>query len=208
MSVKLLNEHHLEFLSLKGGYTSWSESTLVKMPHCWKSHATAQFLSWFSLAGGQNKAWNVLWIAWTITMKYRALFGLSKQGSSMNMAYAENFLMMHARIQKVLWDFYSNVENFFLVDEGWKGTKYHYKRTIIDLPAKRHLNWPTLNFVILIFQGTETSIAKKPYSLVIFKGWGIRTTYPPSRSVQVTFWTFFTNENHWRNSHYAVYARA
>ena len=37
MSVKLLTEHHLEFLSLKGGYTGSSESTLVKMPHCWKS---------------------------------------------------------------------------------------------------------------------------------------------------------------------------
>ena len=26
MSVKLLTEHHFEFLSLKGGYTGWSES--------------------------------------------------------------------------------------------------------------------------------------------------------------------------------------
>ena len=41
MSVKLLNEHHLEFLSLKGGCTGASESTLVKMPHCWKSHVGA-----------------------------------------------------------------------------------------------------------------------------------------------------------------------
>ena len=30
MSVKLLNDHHLEFLSFKGGCTGWSESTLVK----------------------------------------------------------------------------------------------------------------------------------------------------------------------------------
>ena len=42
MIVKLLNEHHLEFLSLKGGCRGWSESTHVKMPHCWKSHVTAQ----------------------------------------------------------------------------------------------------------------------------------------------------------------------
>ena len=42
MSVKLLTEHHLGFLSLKDGYTGWSEPTLVKMPHCWKSHVTAQ----------------------------------------------------------------------------------------------------------------------------------------------------------------------
>ena len=42
MSVKLLTEHHLEFQTLKGGCTDSSESTLVKMPHCWKSHVAAQ----------------------------------------------------------------------------------------------------------------------------------------------------------------------
>ena len=31
MSVKLLTEHRLEFVSLKGGYTGSYESTLVKM---------------------------------------------------------------------------------------------------------------------------------------------------------------------------------
>ena len=42
MSVKLLTEHHVEFLSLKRGCTGSSESTLVKMPHCWISHVSAQ----------------------------------------------------------------------------------------------------------------------------------------------------------------------
>ena len=41
MSVKLLTEHHLEFIGLKGGCAGSSESTLVKMTHCWKSHVTA-----------------------------------------------------------------------------------------------------------------------------------------------------------------------
>ena len=41
MSVKLLTEHHLEFLSLNGGCTGSFESTLVKMSICWRSHATA-----------------------------------------------------------------------------------------------------------------------------------------------------------------------
>ena len=49
MIVKLLTEHNLEFLSLKGGCTGLYESTLVKMPHCWKSHAAAQLLSHFGL---------------------------------------------------------------------------------------------------------------------------------------------------------------
>ena len=43
MSAKLLKEHHLEFLSLKGGCTGSSESTLFKMSDCLKSHVMAQF---------------------------------------------------------------------------------------------------------------------------------------------------------------------
>ena len=43
MSVKLLTEHDLEFLSLKGGCTGFSASTIVKIPHCWKSHVTAHY---------------------------------------------------------------------------------------------------------------------------------------------------------------------
>ena len=41
MNIKLLTEHHLEFVSLKGGCTGSFESTLVKMAHCWKSRITA-----------------------------------------------------------------------------------------------------------------------------------------------------------------------
>ena len=40
MTVKLLTEPHLRFLSLKVGCTGSSESTLVKIPHCWKSRVT------------------------------------------------------------------------------------------------------------------------------------------------------------------------
>ena len=42
MTPRLLTEQHLEFLSLTGGCTGTSESTLVKMPHCWKSHVAAE----------------------------------------------------------------------------------------------------------------------------------------------------------------------
>ena len=45
LSVKLLTEHHLEFLSLKICYIGSSECTLVKIPHCWKSHVTPQLLN-------------------------------------------------------------------------------------------------------------------------------------------------------------------
>ena len=46
MTIKLLMEKYLAFLSLKGGYTDPAEfeSIHVKMPHCWKSHVVAQIL--------------------------------------------------------------------------------------------------------------------------------------------------------------------
>ena len=54
MIVKLLAEHHLVFLSLKVGCTDSSESTLVKMPHCWKSHVAAHWLIYFVLQCSGN----------------------------------------------------------------------------------------------------------------------------------------------------------
>ena len=47
MIVKLLTEHHLEFLSLKGGCRGSSESALVTMSNCWKSLALAQLINPF-----------------------------------------------------------------------------------------------------------------------------------------------------------------
>ena len=44
MSVKLLTEHRLEFVSLKGGCTGSSESTLVKMPHCVAAQASSRYV--------------------------------------------------------------------------------------------------------------------------------------------------------------------
>ena len=45
MTLRLLAKHHLEFLSLKGGCTDSSETTLVKMPHRWKPCATSHMLT-------------------------------------------------------------------------------------------------------------------------------------------------------------------
>ena len=52
MIVKLLTDHHLEFLSLIGGcsLSGSSESTHVKIPHCWKSHALAYIIINFLIA--------------------------------------------------------------------------------------------------------------------------------------------------------------
>ena len=66
MSVKLLTEHHLELILLKGGCTGSSEYTLVKMPHCWKSHVTAHM---FCL---RNKK-IVFLLPWLRTLNYLTL---------------------------------------------------------------------------------------------------------------------------------------
>ena len=59
MIVKLLTKHHLVFLSLKGGCTGSSESTLVKMPNCRKSQVAFQL--WYSAKKHIN-AWYFIWI--------------------------------------------------------------------------------------------------------------------------------------------------
>ena len=56
MSVKLLTEHHLEFLLFKGGCRGSSESTYVKMPHYWKSHALAHNLMLLETCNCTNRA--------------------------------------------------------------------------------------------------------------------------------------------------------
>ena len=55
MTVRLLTEHHLEFISLKGGCTGSSVSTVVKIPHYWKSHVMAHVLI-------DKKALNQYWV--------------------------------------------------------------------------------------------------------------------------------------------------
>ena len=56
MIIKLLTEHHLEFLSLKGGCRGSSKSTLVKNSNCWKSQVTAHT----PLTSSENEIFNVL----------------------------------------------------------------------------------------------------------------------------------------------------
>ena len=65
MTVKLLTELHLEFLSVKGGCTGSSESIYVKMPHCWKSHVAAQLFAFYYLALTRCVLGNFMLLAWS-----------------------------------------------------------------------------------------------------------------------------------------------
>ena len=55
MTVKLLTEHLSRFLSIKEGCTCQSESTLVELPHCWKSHVQAHM--YFEGENKNNNNW-------------------------------------------------------------------------------------------------------------------------------------------------------
>ena len=48
MIVKLLTEHHLEFLSLNEAAEARPNLHVSKWPHSWKSHATAHILIAFT----------------------------------------------------------------------------------------------------------------------------------------------------------------
>ena len=73
MSIKLLTEHYLEFLNLKGGCTGLSESTLVKRPHCWKSHVAAQLYFFLS------------------NIRFGGVKELVKHGGKVLVSFSENF---------------------------------------------------------------------------------------------------------------------
>ena len=51
MTLRLLTEHHLEFLTLKGDCTGSSMCTLVKLSHCWKNHMSWLTWLWLLLHG-------------------------------------------------------------------------------------------------------------------------------------------------------------
>ena len=75
MTVKVLTEHNLEFLSLKGDYTGSSVSNHVKMPHCWKSHVMAHFLilyllvdSLFQIDIKVSVKWVYQCLSWTLDL--------------------------------------------------------------------------------------------------------------------------------------------
>ena len=83
MIIKLLTEHFLEILSLKGGCRGSSESTHVKMPQCWKSQALAHFMikNWLNWTYDNMtdidlpmSYWYLLLLHKTSSLKYTCLY--------------------------------------------------------------------------------------------------------------------------------------
>ena len=70
MIAKLLTEHHLEFLSLKGGCRGVSESALVKMSNCWKSYVAAHIIIRTPVRDKEDKSAIVHQSAQTQGLKY------------------------------------------------------------------------------------------------------------------------------------------
>ena len=102
MSVKLLTEHRLEFVSLKGGYTGSSESTLVKMPHC----VAAQFM-----------------IYWLRADAYDTLGAFISQRKRKNSdKYHKSSFFMHA-LHRFMLEFTEIVCFFYFMQTHEKGTQ-------------------------------------------------------------------------------------
>ena len=74
MSIQLLTEHHLEFLSLKGGCTGSYVSTLVKKPHCSKSHVTAHLLFFLHTIPNDDHDAKLLTVGWFYIVVYFKLY--------------------------------------------------------------------------------------------------------------------------------------
>ena len=122
--VKLLTEHHLEFLSLKGGCTDSSESTHVKMPHCWKSHVTAHFFFYRGGPTASQEKGNLAVYQLKITHCILIFQGVGGGGPFINLLYSAGLEISENKhlpcITKTIGiygkkiDFYLKYQNFHL----------------------------------------------------------------------------------------------
>ena len=65
---------YLEFLSLPRGCTGLSEFTLVKIPHCWKSHVTAHLSKCHIVGNHMSRLKSLTWAILGITREIRVRF--------------------------------------------------------------------------------------------------------------------------------------
>ena len=111
--LKPLSEYHLEFISLKGGCTCSSESTLVKIPHCWKSHFKAVMLPVRDAI--ESRAWPTA-VQLNIKNSYKPWMGSKQDWKRM----LWNFVKQIARNGKNLfWSIKHSGENLNKLNSGF-----------------------------------------------------------------------------------------
>ena len=121
MSIKLLTEHLLEVLSLKGGCTCSSESTHVKMPHCWKSHVTAYFS--FEKHGQQS--------VWSVFMPPKELWEAYSNLTvcpSVRPSVSPSCFRVRCIFPTFFEEGIPNLVSGYIV--GWRSVAYHFRVTV------------------------------------------------------------------------------
>ena len=101
MIPRLLTEQHFEFLSLTGSCT---ESTLVKMPYCWKSHVTAQLCSIFLLPNFSNflLGWHTVMIPIRQLIQEQSDLGLHCLSSTFYQIQVFDFRTIHHYLYQMI----------------------------------------------------------------------------------------------------------
>ena len=110
MSVKVLTEHRLEFVSLKGGCAGSSESTLVKMPHCWNHKSRLNFRA------------NACETLGTLISQRKGKF----QTSTTNLVFQACSVPFHSRVHKIVFLFL-----FFFMQTHEKETQLNWQLCIV-----------------------------------------------------------------------------
>ena len=149
MAVELLTEHHLEFLSLKGGCTGLSESRLVKMPHCLKSHVTAHIWASISCFNSHH--------CWRICSQKEIQSNAKFFGTliTMLLSVCDNLENSHVRLTKYKIIFSMHADNFnaffvfccfFLL---FCFLKINVFNKFFQVPSECHIIWIQIKLDIL-----------------------------------------------------------
>ena len=133
MSVELLSEYHLEFLSSKGGYTGLSESAHVKTPHSWRSHVTAHVFNHVLYVNAQW-SWSLVFTSLKLCLCDNFSFELLLDvctSQLMRFEYLSHVRPVYAQRSQHIWADFPETVAYAL------NTKTHHRPTH-DTKRKRH----------------------------------------------------------------------
>ena len=146
MIVTLLSEHDLEFPTLKGGRRGSSESTLVKMLNCWKSHAASLIFHCSSMRPSEIFA--LLFLGAT----YSTIAQQDEAAQAYLDTYSSQLEALYYRSSLASWAYYTN-----LTSENQKvmvSSGLHITRIILFSQPK-HMMWALQRTVSMSIQNTH-----------------------------------------------------